>query len=270
MKYYEMTASRLADVDRDQTVCVIPIAAVEQHGPHMPTGTDAILCGAVAEAVEANLSDHVLLTPTLWLGASAHHLRLGSTFDSRLDTYVATLCDIARSLLGDGYQRLMFLNGHGGNIDPMRIAVRMIQPNYPKALLAAGSYWCAAEDLIRETLTGDHKFVGHACEFETSMMLHVRPELVNHDKRGDAGELVSDQIDGVFVSRDMRQRTREGFTGRADLASAVKGKRLFDGIVERLVHAVEKLLAQPLGTEYQDFVPEAKDSDLKKSNITNA
>jgi len=258
MKFHEMTSPRLAVVDRDQTVVVIPIAAVEQHGPHMPTGTDAILCGAVAEAVETRLSERVLLTPTFWLGASAHHLRLGSTLDCKLGTYVATLCDIARSLLGDGYQRLLFLNGHGGNIDPMRVAIRTIQPAYPNALLAAGSYWCAADPLLNETLAGDHKFVGHACEFETSLMLHVRPELVEDDRRADAGELVPDQIDGLFLSRDMRQRTREGFTGRPDLASAEKGRRLFEGVVDQVVCMVETLLTQPLGTEYQQFVPDDK------------
>ncbi len=258
MKFDAMTSAQAAAVDRDQTVVVIPIAAVEQHGPHMPTGTDTILCGTVAEAVEKRLSQRLLLIPTLWLGASAHHLRLGSTLDSRLDTYVATLCDIARSLLDDGYQRLLFLNGHGGNVDPMRIAVRTIQPAYPRALLAAGSYWSVAEELIGETLTGDHKFVGHACEFETSMMLHVRPELVDDRRRAAAGELVADELDGVFLSRDMRQRTREGFTGRPDLASAEKGKRLFEGIVDKLVSLVNKLLDQPLETEYQQFVLDDK------------
>ena len=251
-----MTAARLAVVDRDQTLVMVPIAAVEQHGPHMPTGTDTILCGAVAEAVESRLPDRVLLAPTLWLGASAHHLRFGSTLDCKLETYVATLCDIARSLLDDGYQRLLFLNGHGGNVDPMRMAVRKMQPEYPKAILAAGSYWNVANDLIRETLTGDHKFVGHACEFETSMMLHVRPDLVDDRRRADAGELVADELDGIFLSRDMRQRTREGFTGRPDLASAEKGKRLFEGIVEKLVGVVNQLLSQTLGTEYQQFPPD--------------
>ncbi len=254
MKFHEMTAARLTTVDRDQTLVVIPIAAVEQHGPHMPTGTDFIICSAFAEAVEARLSKQILLTPTVWLGASAHHLRLGSTLNSQLDTYVATLCDIARSLLDDGFRRLLFVNGHGGNVDPMRVAVRQIQPSYPDALLAAGSYWSVADNLIRETLEGAHGTVGHACEFETSMILHLRPELVDNDRLADAGKLVTDQIDGVFLSRDMRQRTREGFTGRPDLATAEKGERLFDGILDRLVSLAERLLQEPVGTEYREFV----------------
>jgi creatinine amidohydrolase len=254
MKFYELTAPVLREVDRDQTLAVIPIAAVEQHGPHMPTGTDAILCTAVAEELESRLAENILLTPTIWLGASSHHLRLGSTLDSALDTYVATLCDVARSLLDDGYRCVMFLNGHGGNIDPMKIAVRKLQPGYPNALLAAGCYWSVADAEREEILEGDYKFVGHACEFETSLMMHVRPQLVDPSRLANAGELVDDVIDGIYISRDMKQRTREGCTGRPDLATAEKGKCLFDGIVERLVVTAQKLLDQPLGTTYEDFV----------------
>lgn len=255
MRFQEMTSKRLAAVNRSQTLVLIPIAAVEQHGPHMPTGTDTIICTAVAEALETRMSDRVLLTPTLWLGASAHHLRLGSTLNSTLETYIKTLCDVAGSLLDDGYQRLFFINGHGGNIDPMRVALRVLQPKYPTALLTAGCYWSVADALIRETLEGDHKFVGHACEFETSLLLHLQPELVIHDHLVDAGQLVPDDLDGIFVSRDMRQRTHAGFTGRPDLANADKGRLLFDGIVNSLMTAVQKLLAQPLATEYRNFVP---------------
>lgn len=253
MKFQEMTATSLAKTDRLNTLVLIPIAAVEQHGPHMPTGTDTILCTAVAEAVEARMRDQTLLMPTVWLGASAHHLRLGATLSSELQNYVAMLCDIASSLLRDGHRRLLFVNGHGGNLDPMYVALRTLQPEHVDSLLAGTNYWSVADDLIRETLEGDHKFVGHACEFETSMILHVRPELVDQSLLADAGKLLPDDVDGVFVSRDMRQRTRAGYTGRPDLASAEKGKRLFDGVVDRMVSTVEKLLGEPLEIEYRDF-----------------
>ncbi|MEQ8787636.1 MAG: creatininase family protein [Pirellulaceae bacterium] len=254
MRFHEMTSARLASIDRVQTVAVVPIAAVEQHGPHMPTGTDYFLCTAVVEALETRRPHNVLLTPTLWLGASSHHLRYGATLDAGLDNYVATLCDVGQSLLDDGFRRVLFVNGHGGNVDPLRVALRQLQPAYPDALLAGGSYWSVADDCIRDVLEGDHKFVGHACEFETSMMLHVRPELVARELLADAGQLVTDNIDGVFVSRDMRQRTRQGYTGRPDLATAEKGKLLLDGVVDRLATLLEKLLAEPLAADYEDFV----------------
>lgn len=256
MRFAEMTSAKLRQVDRDRSVAVIPIAAVEQHGPHMPTGTDTIICTAVSETLEAAMPEQILLTPTIWLGASSHHLRFGSTLDSHLDTYVATLCDVARSLLDDGYRRLLFLNGHGGNIDPMRMALRKVRAEQrePNALLAAGCYWSVAEEFIRDTLDGDQKFVGHACEFETSMILHLRPELIDHSRLRDAGELISDQMDGVFLCRDMKQRTREGYTGRPDLASAEKGRRMFDEIVSRLTLLIQNLLSEKVAADYEDFV----------------
>lgn len=254
MKYEELTAPRLAALDRERTLVILPIAAVEQHGPHMPAGTDTILCGSLCSALEQRLPDRILTLPVLWQGASSHHLRFGATLDSALDHYIANLCDLGRSLIGDGFQRLLFLNGHGGNIDPMRVAVRILQPSSPRVLLAAACYWDAinlrAEDSILE---GDHRFVGHACEFETSLMLHLRPELVDLKEAVSAGELIPDSLDGVYLSRDMKQRTARGCTGRPDLATAEKGARLFAMIVQNLVAISEKLLAEPLGTEYRDF-----------------
>ena len=254
MRFHELTSPKLAAVDRDQTVVIVPIAAVEQHGPHMPTGTDTLICTAIAEAVEQRLPESVLLTPTLWLGASAHHLRFGATLDSSLDHYIATLCDVARSLLGDGYRRLLFVNGHGGNVDPLKVALRMLQRDHPDALLVGGSYWSMAEDLLEEVLDGDHQFVGHACEFETSLILHLRPDLVDQNRIESAGELVPDRMEGLFVSRDMKQRTKAGCTGRPDLATAEKGRKLFDGLVERLTGVAEHCLHERLGTNYVDFV----------------
>ena len=254
MRYAHLSSRQLAEVNRDQTVVLIPIAAVEQHGPHMPTGTDHLICTAISEAVETEHAECVLLVPTLWLGASAHHLRFGATLDLALDTYITTLCNIARSVLDDRFRRILFLNGHGGNVDPLRVALRQLQLRYPDALLTGGSYWSVADDAIQATLEGSHKFVGHACEFETSMILHLYPDLVDQERLVDAGSLIPDQLHGLFVSRDMRQRTAAGYTGRPDLASAAKGKRLFTAIVERLGTVISQLLQQPLATEYTDFV----------------
>jgi len=143
-------------------------------------------------------------------------------------------------------------------VDPLRVALREMQPRFPQSLLAGGSYWSVADELIQGSLEGEHKFVGHACEFETSMILHLRPELVQTELVADAGELVTDQMYGLFVSRDMRQRTAAGYTGRPDLASAEKGHALFEGIQLRLDGLVSDLLSQPLATQYDEFVESQK------------
>lgn len=254
MIFQEMRSLQIAEIDRERTVVVMPVAATEQHGPHMPTGTDSILCTAIAEAVEEKLQSEVLLLPTVCSGASSHHLRFGATLDIRLRTFVELIRDVCTSVLDDGFRRILILNGHGGNVDPIRIGLRELQPQYVNALLVGGSYWSVANQMIDETLEGEHQFVGHACEFETSLMLHLRPELVDTKAIQPAGELVADKLDGMFVCRDMKQRTKSGFTGRPDLATAAKGQILFDGIVSNLLAFIRELQSQPLGSIYTDFV----------------
>jgi creatinine amidohydrolase len=248
MRFAELRSPQLAGLDREHLLVVQPLAAVEQHGPHLPTATDTILCTAVAESVEARHPADLLLLPTLWLGASGHHLRLGATLNAPLEVYIRMLVELASPLLQDGYRRFLFLNGHGGNTDPVRIALRQLQEAHPKTLLAGGPYWAGADGLLGRELEGEHKFVGHACEFETSLMLHLQPDLVATDSLRDAGKLTPDTVKGFFVARDMRQRTLEGHTGRPDLASAAKGARLFTAIVERISALVRDLLNQPLPT----------------------
>lgn len=246
MKFHEMTSAAIGSTDRDQTLLLLPIAAVEQHGPHLPTGTDLIICEAIARAVESQAPESILLLPTQWLGASSHHLRFGATMTAELDTYIATLCEMARPPLRDGFRRILFLNGHGGNIDPLKIALRELQLEFPNAILSGASYWSIAEEVIAGGLEGEDKFVGHACEFETSLIQYLRPELVDESKRAHAGPWLPDVVEGLFVSRDMKQRTRAGCTGRPDLASAEKGASMFPKIVERVGVAVKAMLSEPL------------------------
>jgi creatinine amidohydrolase len=246
MKFHEMTSGQLEAIKHEQVVVVLPIAAVEQHGPHLPTGTDTIICHAVAETVEQRHADSVLLLPTMWLGASSHHLRFGATLTAELSTYVTLLCEIIRPLLLDGYRRVLVLNGHGGNIDPMRVALRQLQPEFPDTLLTAGCYWSPGDAEIVKRLEGENKFVGHACEFETSMIMHLRPELVDTDRVAHAGDWLPDQVQGMYVCRDMMQRTHAGATGRADLASAEKGAALFEAAVSGVERFVQTVLAEPL------------------------
>jgi len=246
MKYAEMTAVELKNISREESLVVLPIAAVEQHGPHMPTGTDHIICTAVAEKVEERLKEKIVLLPTLWLGASQHHLRWGATLTSRVENYETLLCEICESLLKDGFRRVMILNGHGGNIGPMQIALRRLQLDYPNCQLMAASYWSIAEAEIAAVMEGGCKTVGHACEAETSLIMHLRPELVRSAKVENFDDYAPDLIDGVYICRDMFQRTSAGATGRPDLASAEKGLKMFSEIVNRVADVIGQLSEEPL------------------------
>src|SRR6516164_5403245 len=145
MRFHEMTSPQLRQVLREKTVVLAPIAACEQHSRHLPTFTDTILVTAVAERVEERLADQVLLLPTLWLGASSHHLSLGATLSADVDTHIHVICDLLTSLLDDGYQRFLVLNGHGGNIDTMHVALRRLHTRFRDRLITAASYWELAD-----------------------------------------------------------------------------------------------------------------------------
>src|SRR5262245_31032297 len=174
MKFHEMTFPQLRQVPRDRTVVLAPIAACEQHSQHLPTFTDTILVTGVAEGVEQRLPEQVLLLPTLWFGASAHHLRFGATLSAEVDTHVAMLCDLLGPLLEDGYRRVLVLNGHGGNVDTMQVALRRLQPRFRERILSAASYWDLAARELAALAEGPRTTMGHACEFETSMVMALR------------------------------------------------------------------------------------------------
>jgi len=246
MKFAEMTFPQLRQVPRESTVLVAPIAACEQHSHHLPTITDTVLVTGVAEGVESRLPAEVLLLPTLWLGASAHHLRFGATLSAEVDTHVDMLCDMLAPLLEDGYQRLLILNGHGGNIDTMHMALRLLQPEYPHHVLSAASYWDLADKELAALATGPRKNMGHACEFETSMMLALQPELVRRDQIRDDPPRDTPALRGLFLADDMKQKTDHGAVGYPELATVEKGKAFLSAAIERTVEVVRALLKRPL------------------------
>ena len=246
MRFHEMTWPQLRQVPRDTTLIVAPIAACEQHSRHLPTFTDTLLVTAVAEGLERRLPERVLLLPTQWLGASGHHLRFGATLSAEVDTHIDLLCDLLRPLLDDGYRRLLLLNGHGGNIDTMHVALRRLQTRYPDRQLTAGSYWDLAEKELAALAEGPRKVMGHACEFETSMVLALRPELVRREEIRDDPPPPEPALRGLYVAEDMKQRTDHGAVGYPERATAEKGRAFLQAAVERTVEVVEALLRRPL------------------------
>jgi creatinine amidohydrolase len=241
-----MTAPELGQVPRDGTVVVAPIAACEQHSEHLPVHTDTILVTGVAEGVEQRLPRQVLLLPTLWLGASHHHLRFGGTLSADVDVHIDMLCHLLLPLLEDDHRRLLLLNGHGGNIDTMHVALRRLQPRYRDRILSAASYWDLAAQELAALAEGPRKNMGHACEFETSMVLALRPELVRRDRIRNDPPGDDPALRGLFLADDMRQRTDHGAAGYPELASAEKGRRFLDAAVGRTAEVVAALLRRPL------------------------
>jgi creatinine amidohydrolase len=246
MRFAEMTAPQIRGLPRDETLILAPIAACEQHSRHLPVFTDSILVGAVAEGVEKNLPERVVLLPVLWLGASEHHLPFGGTLTATLPTYETVLVELLTPLLRDGFRRAMLLNGHGGNIDPLRVALRRLDPSFPSAVLTGAAYWEIAEDEIARLCVGPRKTMGHACEIETSMIMHLRPDLVRKDAILDDPDETAAGLEGLFWAHDFGRRTDHGAVGYPEFADAGRGKQMLEAIVAKVTTVVEKTLAIPL------------------------
>jgi creatinine amidohydrolase len=246
MKFHEMTSPEIRAVPRDRCVVLAAIAACEQHSRHLATFTDTVLVTGVADGVEARLSGEVLQLPTLWFGASHHHLRFGATLSAAVDTHVNLLCDLLVPLLDDSFQRVLLLNGHGGNIDTMQMALRRLQPSYRDRILSAASYWDLAARELAALAEGPRKDMGHACEFETSMMLALRPDLVRREEIRDDAPREDPILRGLYLAEDMFQRTDHGAVGYPERASAEKGRAFLAAAVERTAEVVKALLARPL------------------------
>lgn len=163
----------------DATV-IIPSAAIEQHGPHLPILTDTALVEAVSRGAAETASVPVLIAPTVCYGASQHHFPFPGVMSLSSGTFSAILRDLLDSLARMGARRVYLLNGHGGNDELVRLVAREEGPLKHLAIGAA-SYWSLAwEGLLGiEAHTKLGTLPGHAGHFETAMMMALRPELID-------------------------------------------------------------------------------------------
>ncbi|MGE3269228.1 MAG: creatininase family protein [Chloroflexota bacterium] len=234
---------RLAELTREElqrrlpeATVVIPIGATEQHGPHLPLMTDHLMAETIAlraaEQMPARVD--VLVTPVLPFGCSSHHLAVGGALSISQRTYIAVLVDLAECVARMGGKRLVILNGHGGNEDPMRVAANELV--FEKRLgmaVAAASYWTIGRAAVEQL---PFRGPGHAGHFETSCVMAVRPELPHLEQRFPPDReprplAVSGQVNGVSVRVPGIWEASAGVSDAADQASAELGEQTIAAIV---------------------------------------
>ena len=241
-----MTWPKVAALSKDTPV-VIPIAALEQHGRHMPVFTDSMLLGEVLRRVkESSVKDRVLFTPLMWLGNSHHHLDFPGTLSASPRVYMDMLIDLAENMIFHGFRRIVFINGHGGNIVPAQQALfelRQKLRSRSDLLLASTTYWTLGGKPHEVDPNLQQGQVGHACEYETSMMLRIAPHLVV----GDLTKIAEVPF-GVGLAPAQRawitkDRTEPGHIGHPAIASAKKGETIFRVFSTDVVQFLERVIA---------------------------
>lgn len=229
---------------------LLPTGSFEQHGPHLPFTVDTDLVTAVARGVEQRLAAKVLLLPTLWPGMSTHHNAFPGTMDVPQLTYIALVKELGLSIARMGARKVFLLNGHGGNDIPLRAALRELKTAAPAVRFVTASYWSLGAQTLKEVRESEMGGLGHACEMETSMMLHLHPEKVKMHLAKRDGPAHTDPYRKadmqyarpVAFVNEFHEVTASGVLGHPDLATAEKGRRFYEGIVAAVVEFVEQFL----------------------------
>jgi creatinine amidohydrolase len=213
--YVEMYRTEFEEAIKQNAVVIVPCGSTEQHGEHLPLNTDCTIVFEIARKAAEIVSDFpVLVLPPLWTGYSPHHMGFPGAITLRLTNYLDTLTGIARSLHAHGFKNILFLNGHGGNT-PAVASLRYKMLDEEDFGVIGYDYWSlpGVTAAIKSVNDVDKGVPGHASEFETSMMLFLRPDIVAAS----------------------RARWVPGVRGDPAAAKKEKGEKLFNFIVNALV-----------------------------------
>lgn len=232
--WQDMTRGEVNDL-APTAIAVLPVGAVEQHGPHLPTKTDIFVAQAITESAVEQIPDDVVavVLPPVSFGSSSHHVPFGGTLSLSQATLTSVLMDLLRSCAYCGFERVLIVNGHGGNVEvcgavSKRAAVEL------DILAAAVSYW---------TLLPPARDVpGHAGLFETSIMLALTPREVQLQNVTDSNErLLQMPYEGVVVDDPRHWQAIGGYTDAPSGANAILGREYLDRASSALAETIAAL-----------------------------
>jgi creatinine amidohydrolase len=245
-QWWNLKSPELRALAERDAVVIVPVASTEQHGPHLPTQVDCLLCGEIAQraAIQASAAVPTLTTPVVWSGLAEHHMSMGATLSLDFDTFFALLRGICRSLTRHGFKKVLLLNGHGGNIAALTVIVNELAVEFD-AQIATTTYWLLAQPAFAKILEKQAN-VRHACEAETSMVLALKPELVDMSLAARAVGPTSPELADILGTtaahrwQSFKSRTSHGAIGDPRAATPEKGERLLQAASEAVADLVKK------------------------------
>jgi creatinine amidohydrolase len=247
-----------------QTIAVLPVAATEQHGPHLPLKVDSALVDGVISAALPHLAADVpaLFLPTQAVGLSPEHARFAGTLTLKPETTIRLWTDIAESVAATGVKKLVLLNSHGGQVGVMDIVARDLRARL--GMLVYSVNWFGlpllgpqGEDVNALFSAHEHRFGIHAGDIETSMMLALAPDLVDMAKAqnfASTSEARAAQFSilgngkSAKLGWQMQDYNPHGAVGNAAHASADKGRAVLDAAGRALARLLAELHQLPLST----------------------
>jgi creatinine amidohydrolase len=256
MIWYEIKAAA-----EEGRVAVLPVATYEDHGPHLPVDVDVLLANEICERAVARIPGEAILIPPVNHGYSPHHMDFHGTITITWDTFIRYVKDVCVSVAHHGFQRILIVNGHGSNTSPCDMAARLTVIDTAGAVLCASvNHWALRKVRVEGGEIRDSSYGGtsHACEYETSLYLALKPDLVDMSRAVDERaplppSFQTDLLAGTHPQGSAANlniywsaRTDSGVMGDATLATAEKGEHFLAAAVEGLIELIREYRQTPI------------------------
>lgn len=258
-RYEKLTWEDINDAVEAKKIPIVPVGAIEQHGPHLPLDVDALLVSTVALRAGETRPEKILVLPSVSYGYTGHVMDFPGTINIHHEHFIHHLLDICKSLAYHGFKKMLLLNGHGSNMPNLDLIAR--RANLETDAECAFAAWWSLLTVDPEFLPNwrESAFPGgcaHAGELETSMYLHISEEDVRQDKI-KSGKISFNEARSKFRYVDLfasgpvnvtswtSSYSETGVLGDAELATAEKGRQACDEAVRQLVNFIEEWSAQP-------------------------
>jgi creatinine amidohydrolase len=264
-RYEKLTWPEINDAVATGQICIVPCGAVEQHGPHLPLDVDMLLSTSVALGAGEQRPDKALVLPSVSYGYTGHVMDFPGTINVHYQHFIEQVLDITKSLAYHGFKKIMLLNGHGSNMPNLDLVARRcnLETDAECALCAWWSLLKVDPDFLLNWRESKYPGgIAHACELETSMYLHIKPEDVRQDLI-ESGDISFNNLESPYRFTDLYGKgaveitswtasySDTGVLGEAAKATAEKGKAAYEEAVKHLSGFIDEWHSQPAPTRHE-------------------
>lgn len=254
-RYEEFTWPEIKQAVAEARVAVLPVGTIEQHGPHLPLLTDVITATEISRRTVESIPSEAVLLPSVYYAFNEHHMDFPGTIAVEGETFIRYITDIGKSLAHHGFRKILLVNGHGSNVPFLDIAARNIT-NHTESICAMVPWWnLVPKELLKQIRESAYPGgMAHGCELETSLLLHLRGDLVQMQhaepdfpvQRSEYFYWDLERPSPVFFQEFFSRYSRTGTLGDPTKASAEKGRLVTEACVERLAAVIRDLRARQI------------------------
>lgn len=234
----EMNAVEVRKTVNEKTIAILVFGACENHGDHMPFGSDFIFPMEIAKRLATKVNN-VIVLPAIPYGVSLHHDQFQMTMSINPETLVGIISDLLSSLIQNKIRRVLIINGHDGNIGPIEVAARSIKNKHPEMTIACLESWWILVGQLKKDLFEVWSGLGHGGEAETSAILAVRPDLVNMESAPK--EVIPKLPENIRIFWKFDELTSTGATGAPQKASIEKGNEILQMLEDLLLSFIKEM-----------------------------